>query len=525
VGRGRVVSGLIAFVLADAPPEQRNLPAMRALLNNPPEALEEIFRAMAETEGFSNLAKAAAAIGLAAVGRDGTNKNKEYIGGARDNTEWLDSDAMRPMLSGSSLDLADLKTGRCSVFLVIPPEYLADHGRFLRLFVRCALNTLMKGGKSGHQCLFLLDEFHALGHIDQVHKAAGLMPKNGVHLWPFLQDLGQLTSLYKDEGAETFFANADAHIYFGNTDGFTLGHISENLGIITQDDIGIEPPERSPDPVSEDEYREAHKPQGGLPLAGLLRGPRPGESHFSTGSLFRGAAMVGGMVYQGSRSGAQVAKQFDIQQRRDAQAVEDENARREYDHAMRALNSARVPPGEVRELVAKRDGDLVARSMIVFAKGDDVLNLRLAPYFEKREPRPATREADAPAKTGPGAELPAVIKDAQRKLRIARTGLEYGAQSMRKAKTATALQWLAGAGVAGVAAWLFGQHAGLLFYCLVLGSLVCGGAAIIQFQDIGDACERARIRFTKDKREAEQVLMRYNKQYGGTLLDCGTLFD
>ena len=44
-------------------------------------------------------------------------------------------------------------------------------------------------------------------------------------------------------GAETFLANTDAQIFFGNSDMTTLNYISNRLGQLTDDDLGKEPPQ------------------------------------------------------------------------------------------------------------------------------------------------------------------------------------------------------------------------------------------------------------------------------------------
>ena len=44
--------------------------------------------------------------------------------------------------------------------------------------------------------LFLLDEFAALGRLEAVERAMGLMAGYGLQLWPILQDLSQLRALY-----------------------------------------------------------------------------------------------------------------------------------------------------------------------------------------------------------------------------------------------------------------------------------------------------------------------------------------
>ncbi len=53
----------------------------------------------------------------------------------------------------------------------------------------------------------------------------------------------------------------------------------------------------------------------------------------------------------------------------------------EYQHKAQMLGRHRLAPEEVRELVARHPTDTVARSMVVFATGGAVYNLRLHPYF------------------------------------------------------------------------------------------------------------------------------------------------
>lgn len=326
-GAVSVLSGMIAYVCDDPEPSGRNLHNVRRNLTLPPETLSRVFEDMAASDAFGGLCKAAAAIGLS-----DSRKNREFVGGAIDHSEWLDSPAMAAALSGDGFNLSELKTGKATVYLVLPPQYLGEHGRFLRLFVRAALDAMAKGSRDGERCLFLLDEFFALGHIDQIAKAAGMMPGYGVQLWPFLQDLGQLQTLYGDKGAGTFFGNADAHIFFGNTDAQTLGYVSGAIGRLDSADIGVLAP----------------------------RQDEPRNNYWS---------------------------EEDRRRDRELKAVTYQNERAAYDHAMRAKGDPRLTPQEIRELVAKRDGDKVARSMIVFAKGGDVLNLRPEAFFENGDNR------------------------------------------------------------------------------------------------------------------------------------------
>jgi type IV secretion system protein VirD4 len=77
--------------------------------------------------------------------------------------------------------------------------------------------------------LVVLDEFAALGHMQQVEDAAGQIAGFGVKLWPVLQDLAQLKALYETRW-ETFLGNAGILQFFGNNDLSTLEWISKRCG-------------------------------------------------------------------------------------------------------------------------------------------------------------------------------------------------------------------------------------------------------------------------------------------------------
>ena len=356
-----VIAGAIAHVITTAPPEFRTFADVRALLSLPshsdddgPSPLEAMFTEMRGNPACGGLAQHGAAIGLAALkSKSGDSPTGAAVSGALSDTKWIDSPAMLSALTGS-LDLSTLKNDNVSIFLVLPPQYLDEHGRFLRLFVLASLQAMMKGGVGGKTCLFMLDEFFSLGYLQIVEKAAGLMRKYGVILWPFLQDLGQLVKLYGPHGAQTFFGNADAHIFFGNTDTETLQVISNGIGNLTTDEIGPAPTHFQGVPIN-----------GGLTRA--LMAPASSNKHAQ-----QSAALMGGLVGAFGAS-ANALGQW---------AAQAEMAAYQQKAAM--VGRPRVPPETVRELVAKHSGDAVARSMIVFAKGGHILNLRLVPYFEKQ---------------------------------------------------------------------------------------------------------------------------------------------
>ncbi|WP_299655398.1 type IV secretory system conjugative DNA transfer family protein [uncultured Jannaschia sp.] len=95
--------------------------------------------------------------------------------------------------------------------------------------------------------LFLLDEFAALGRLEAVERAMGLMAGYGLQLWPILQDLSQLRALYGPR-ANTFVANAGVLQCFGVNDLETAEWLSRLLG---RETIGAETWSHRPgDPAS-----------------------------------------------------------------------------------------------------------------------------------------------------------------------------------------------------------------------------------------------------------------------------------
>lgn len=327
-GAASVLAGVIAYVLADPPPEGASLPLIRRVLLQGKDDLYADAQRMLACDACGGLAKAAGATIMAAVESD-KGMEKDFLGGARRHSAWLDDPAIADVLGASTFNLSSLKTGAGSLYLVLPPHYIDSKAAFLRLFVRSALNTMAAGGSGkGGRCLFLLDEFYALGRLDIVAKAAGLMRSYGVSLFPFLQDLGQLQELYGVKGAETFFGNADAHIFFGNSDTVTLQYVSDRVGRLTPDELDPSPPTAPRYPSAADQAEHS-----------------------------------------------------------DAVAA--------YNHRLKRAGSPRFAPSEVAALVGKSHGDKVARSMIVFGKSGDVLNLGLLTYFGGN---PAKERAEAAAR-------------------------------------------------------------------------------------------------------------------------------
>ena len=165
----------------------------------------------------------------------GENERGSVLSNARRNTKFIDSPWMQRCLASTGFKIDDLKLrqGGVSLYVCLPARFIPTHARFLRLVLNLILYRMEAIGTgptvSGHSVLFVLDEFAALGRLEAIEKAAGLMAGYGVKLWPILQDLGQVKRHYK-ESWETFLGNAGVLQFFANTDLTTLEWLSKRIG-------------------------------------------------------------------------------------------------------------------------------------------------------------------------------------------------------------------------------------------------------------------------------------------------------
>ncbi|HYD15419.1 MAG TPA: type IV secretory system conjugative DNA transfer family protein, partial [Hyphomicrobium sp.] len=116
---------------------------------------------------------------------------------------------LRASLSAHGFDLSALKTAPkgLTIYLCLPAGRMATCNRWFRLFVNLAFEAMERErAKPKIPVLAVLEEFHVLGHMQQVEVAAALVAGFGMRLLIVLQDLTQLKRHYKD-GWETFLGN------------------------------------------------------------------------------------------------------------------------------------------------------------------------------------------------------------------------------------------------------------------------------------------------------------------------------
>jgi len=251
-----LLGGLILFAALHEEWERRNLGTVREYLTLPPDQFTALLKLMQDSEHAHGLIARAANRFVGKADREAAS----VLSNAQRHTHFLDSPRMASVLSRSTFKFSDLRRELCSVFLVLPPNRMDAYARWLRLMVTESLHDIARYAETAPEAsqsavppsLLLLDEFAALGRLEAVERAMGLMAGYGLQLWPILQDMSQLKALY-GERANTFVANAGILQVFGVNDSETAQWLSRTMGkeTITYETKSYKPREPSQANLSE----------------------------------------------------------------------------------------------------------------------------------------------------------------------------------------------------------------------------------------------------------------------------------
>lgn len=228
-----LLSGLIMFAVAHEDQDRKTLATVREYLTLPPEKFRALLELMQDTDAAGGLIARAANRFLGKSDREAAS----VMSSAQRHTHFLDSPRIVAATARSDFQFSALRHDLTSIFLVLPPNRLDAYSRWLRLLVAQALQDIARdaeAAQAGSQrlkqpALFLLDEFAALGRLEAVERAMGLMAGYGLQLWPILQDMSQLKDLYGAR-ANTFVANAGVLQTFGVNDFETARWLSQMIG-------------------------------------------------------------------------------------------------------------------------------------------------------------------------------------------------------------------------------------------------------------------------------------------------------
>jgi type IV secretion system protein VirD4 len=246
-----VLTAFIAFVcFCEADPAKRTLSVVRNIVSSP----DRYNWAMATMQKVDNLVISRLGFLLAWF------KDKELnsvLTTVNRHTQFLDSPAIAASVATSDFDPRILRSGRCTLYFILPHERLATLAPLMRLWLGMTIRTLARGGPDETKpVLMIIDEAAHLGKIQVLEDAVTLMRGVGIRLWFFFQSLSQLKACYGDK-AEVMLDNFDTCQYFVTNSyaaaeaisqrigEFTLGNVSysENTGWSRPDGGGAKEPQ------------------------------------------------------------------------------------------------------------------------------------------------------------------------------------------------------------------------------------------------------------------------------------------
>jgi type IV secretion system protein VirD4 len=171
--------------------------------------------------------------------RDKTSGNtmiNDTLTNLRTATRPLDDRPIANDLKGKAIDFGSFREKITTVYVVMPPKELTTYGVWLRLIIGSALNALYhtplpSEDKMLPPVYFLLDEFAALGHLQEIEDALSVSRDYGVQLHVMIQYLEQVKRHYP--GAwPGFFSGAGAVTAFapGMGDEETSAYLAKLCG-------------------------------------------------------------------------------------------------------------------------------------------------------------------------------------------------------------------------------------------------------------------------------------------------------
>jgi type IV secretion system protein VirD4 len=141
----------------------------------------------------------------------------------------------------NDFNFSQMRNGRTSIYLIIPPEYLTQYRAVLRVMIGFAMRELKTSYTQSKKhpqyqnqppVLFILDEFPQLAYMRPIEDALSYLAGYGVRLWFFVQDISQLKTHYQKTW-RSFLANTDTKCIFGVSDIETAEEVSKMVGPTT----------------------------------------------------------------------------------------------------------------------------------------------------------------------------------------------------------------------------------------------------------------------------------------------------
>ncbi len=234
-----LTAGTIEAVLLTQPKKNHTLSFVRQMLLKAFDGKDGLLEFLQDFDANGEKQTRLPADGLAAeaigmleevVGSDEAGSFKTTLS---KNWKWLSEPQMQRQVAVSDVSLKHAVQSGASLYVVVPPNRIADFKCWLRIILQTAFDAKIALGidQPTQQTLFLIDEFPLLGRVQEIEQSAGFLRGFNCKLVPTIQNIGQIKTLYRDNW-ETFLGNAGAIIGFSTNDLETEKYLSDRMGKI-----------------------------------------------------------------------------------------------------------------------------------------------------------------------------------------------------------------------------------------------------------------------------------------------------
>ena len=234
-----LLTGGVAWLLADREPKERRLSALFDLFNN--DDVGYNMAVLMDNKKIKNRTAHTAFSGFLQLSDRETRPS--VLGTVQTHVRLFDSDLVRRLTDTTSFNLDAFIAGKpMSLYIIVPLFRLTAFRPLLRMWLSGIILAMARRKKPPkHRTLMLCDEVGNLGRIDALLTAATLLRSFGLTLWCFFQNPSQ-TSIYGPD-AHTLIDNAGVIQVFGTKNHRLAQDLANLIGGVSPTQILRMPPD------------------------------------------------------------------------------------------------------------------------------------------------------------------------------------------------------------------------------------------------------------------------------------------
>lgn len=223
-----ILTAVIAFVVIYGETIDQNLQMVAEIVSDP-EKLDMACEAMQKSNKFGGML---ARLGHQVKHLQGKERSSVLTTVVR-HLRFLNTLAVANISVRSTFNPGELKSGKVTVYLIIPPQHMRAMAGLLRMWITCLFGVIVSKGLDEKNLVhFVLDEAAVLGNLEAIEDAVAMYRGYGCRFIFIFQSVGQLKTMFPNGQDQTLLSNA-SQVFFGTNDTTTAELVSQRLGEAT----------------------------------------------------------------------------------------------------------------------------------------------------------------------------------------------------------------------------------------------------------------------------------------------------